>query len=197
MAEGFGRSGGADPGDAPGDRGIRPRTILAPVLAWMAVAFILALYLNQRGHWRSAAGTAAYRDCFGSLPAGDSTLLRAASWRHTRYTGEMLSMECYAEVEGDFDRPRAPDSSRSGWPGAGSGWSAAPGLGEKGGLRALLARHGLSRAPEWFARAQVPDSARVGEEDQGKWFYVHVIGSRRLLIAGSWKAKERREAGRE
>jgi hypothetical protein len=186
MAEGMGGSFGPGGDDDAGDRGIRPRTILSPVLAWLAAAFVLAVYLNQRGHWRSLEGAAAYRDCFGSPPAEGLRLVNAASFRRYRYTGEMLAMECYAQVEGEFD------SSAAGWGGDGNGWRNAPRLDSKGGLVKLLAGHGLARAPEWFLRPAAPDSARVGEENQGKWFYVHAPGTPRLLIAGGWLAKDRR-----
>jgi hypothetical protein len=183
MAEGIGGTSG--PGDGGADPGIRPRTILGPVLAWLAAACVLAVYLNQRGHWRSLDGGEAFRDCFGSPPPQGSRLLQAASFRRYRFTGEMLAMECYAQVEGE------PDSSGAGW-GAAAGWRNAPGLGAKGGLRTLLAGHGLTRAPDWFLRAAAQDSARVGEENQGKWFYLHAPGTSRLLIAGGWLAKGRR-----
>jgi hypothetical protein len=177
MAERFGAA------EDTGGRGIQPRTILAPVLAWLAVACVLGLYLNQRGRWRSRDGLEAYRDCFGSTPAEGLRLQNAASFRHYRYTGELLAMECYAQVEGEFDS--------AGWPGSGKGWRSTPSLGDEGGSRTLLAGHGLSRAPEWFLRSSASDSAHVVADDQGRWFYVHVFGSRELLIAGGRQTQQR------
>ncbi len=190
-------------------RGIKPRTILAPILAWLIVAVVVAVYVNQRGKWKSLAGQEAYVDCFGSPPADGLRLLNAASFRHYRYSGEMLAMECYAEAEGRFDSSGTaspggvqsgvqseakdgPESDPKGhaddWTDA-EGWRDAPLLGGNLGLQSRLDGRKLTRVPQWLLNAELPDSARVREDDRGRWLYVHAIGTPRLLIAGGWLTK--------
>lgn len=164
-------------------RGIKPRTILAPILAWLIVAVVVAVYVNQRGKWRSLTGPEAYLDCFGSPPAEGLRLLNAASFRHYRYSGEMLAMECYVEAEGSFD------SSGTTGPGDVKNWRDAPLLGGNLGLQSRLDGRKLSRVPQWFLNSDLPDSARAREDDRGRWLYVHTIGSPRILIAGGWRTK--------
>jgi hypothetical protein len=171
--------------DDSGKRGIRPRTILAPVFAWLVVACVVAVYLNQRGRWSTLTGSEAYRDCFGSPPAEGLRLLEAASFRHYRYTGAMLGMECYVRAEGPSGSPG------SDLPGAKGEWRDAPMAGGNLGLQARLDGRKLSRVPGWFLGGDLPDSARAREDDQGKWLYIRSPGSPRILIAGGWKTTGR------
>jgi hypothetical protein len=179
MAEASGAAGES------GGRGLKPRVILAPVLAWLVVACVLGIYLNQRGRWRALAGPEAYRDCFGSPPAEGLRLLEAASFRHYRYTGEMLGMECYVRAEGEFDASGPPGA------GAAEGWRDAPILGGNLELQTRLDGRRLTRVPDWFLRSALPDSARVREDGQGRWLYIHAIGSPQMLIAGGWRTTGR------
>jgi hypothetical protein len=150
--------------------------ILAPVLAWLAVAVVAAAYFNDRGHWKSLAGPEGYRDCFGAPPPADLRLVRCEAFRHYRYTGELLSMECYVRAEGEFDT-------------SGGDWKEARPLGETGGLPALLREQGLTRIPEWFRLPADAGRAKVLRSGGGRLFSIYPAGDRGILIAGGWLTK--------
>lgn len=178
---------GAHPGRPvirPGIRpGIRPAHILAPVLAWLAVGIALFLYFNPRGRWKTLTGTEAYRDCFGQPPGEGFRLLRSESLRHYRLTGEMLSMECYAQAEAEA---KALGEGGTGPAGEGA-WIDAPPFRDGSGLAALLQAHGMSRPPEWFRLPEgaPPDSIRVGT--RGPWFSIRVGSGPGVLLGGGWR----------
>ena len=173
------------------ESGIRPRTILAPVLAWLAAASVLAIYLNQRGHWRALEGDAAYRDCFGSAPPDSVRVIRAASLRRYRYTGEMLAMECYVRAEGGFEGT-AEGAQRvvSGVNGGvGAARIAIVGTGAWGTTMSVLlgAREPvtlLARRPEKAARIQAD---RVNDENLPG--IALPTGSRPVMVCGSASRK--------
>jgi len=150
--------------------------VLAPVLAWLAVAAVVGIYFDQRGQWKMLAGAEAYRDCFGSPPPAYFRLIRCEAYRHYRYTGEMLSMECYVRAAGEFDT-------------SGNDWKDAHPLAESGGLPALLKEQGLGHVPAWFRLPADTARAKVLRADGGRLFSIYPVGDRGILIAGGWLTK--------
>jgi len=163
------------PPDPPGSGGLRV-WILAPLLAWLAVAVILFVYFDQRGRWTTLAGTDGYRDCFGSPPPANFRLLRCEALRHYRLTGELLAMECYVQAEGEFDT-------------SGSDWKAAPTLKETGELPRLLHDEGLIRIPSWFGLPIDTSRAKVLHSGGGRLLSIYPAGKDGILIAGGWLTK--------
>jgi hypothetical protein len=152
--------------------------VLAPVLAWLAVAVVAGIYLNQRGRWDSLSGAAGYRDCFGAPPPADLRLIRCEARRRFRYTGELLAMECYVQAQGEFDT-------------SGSDWKDAGPLRESGGLASLLRERGLIRAPGWFRLPGDTARAKVLRSGDGRLFSIYPVGAGGILIAGGWRTKGR------
>lgn len=163
------------PTDPPGSSGLRV-WILAPLLAWLAVAVILFLYFDQRGRWTALAGMNGYRDCFGSPPPATFRLIRCDALRHYRLTGELLAMECYVQAKGEFDT-------------SGSDWKEAPSLKETGGLPKLLRDEGLIRVPPWFALSGDASGAKVLRSGGGRLLSIYPAGKDGILIAGGWLTK--------
>lgn len=163
----------------PGSGGLRV-WILAPLLAWLAVAVILFVYFDQRGRWTTLSGMNGYRDCFGSPPPANFRLIHCEALRHYRLTGELLAMECYVQAKGEFDT-------------SGSDWKVAPSLGETGGLPKLLRDEGLIRIPAWFG---LPGNAlgdtshaKVLHSGGGRLLSIYPAGKEGILIAGGWLTK--------
>lgn len=152
--------------------------ILGPLFAWLAVVVVACLYFNQRGRWTSLSGPEGYRDCFGGPPPAGLRLIRGESFRHTRYTGQLLAMECYVRAEGEFDT-------------SGVAWKQARTLAEAGGLPALLRDRGLAHAPDWFRMPSEAAPAKVMASEGGRLFSIYPAGEGGLLIGGGWKTRER------
>lgn len=152
--------------------------ILGPILAWLAVAVVAGLYLNQRGRWTSLSGPDAYRDCFGSRAPENLRVLRSESFRLARYTGELLKMECYVRAEGGIDT-------------SGPAWKAARGLQDAEALRAYLRDRGLARPPEWFRLPEGAGPAKAIESEGGRLFSIYPAGEGSVLIGGGWRTRER------
>ncbi len=163
------------PPDPPGSGGLRV-WILAPLLAWLAVAVVLFVYFDQRGRWTSLAGMDGYRDCFGAPPPANFRLIRCEALRHYRLTGELLAMECYVRAEGEFDT-------------SGSDWKDAPSLRETGGLPQLLRDEGLIRIPAWFGLTGDASRAKALRSGGGRLLSIYPAGKDGILIAGGWLTK--------
>ena len=157
--------------DQDGESGIRPRTVLFPVFAWLIASVLAFLYFNQRGRWEVRLGGDAYRDCYGGPPPSGLRLLACESRRQYRLTGELLRMECYARAESDSAGP----------------WKAGAGirpLDGTEGLPALLRAHGLVRVPEWFRLPAGADTAGIGVREGERWFALGAEGKAWILMAG-------------
>lgn len=163
------------PAGPPGSGGLRI-WILAPLLAWLAVAVVLCLYFDQRGRWTTLAGTDGYRDCFGAPPPANFRLVRCEALRHYRLSGELLAMECYVQAEGEFDT-------------SGNDWKGAPALRETGGLPRLLRDEGLVRVPAWFNIPIDTGRAKVLHSGGGRLVSIYPAGKDGILIAGGWLTK--------
>jgi hypothetical protein len=155
-------------------RGIGRAVILAPVLAWIAAAILAAAYFNQRGLWKTASGDEAYRICFGASPPPELAIDSSEAYRHYRYTGELLAVECYVRGEGGFDT-------------SSSEWRAARPVPDNAALDSLLTAEGLSRAPPWFRNASELGRARLLRSAGGRIFSLYPVGGKGILIVGGWR----------
>lgn len=160
------------PVSPPPRPGIGRAVILAPVAAWLIAMVVGFIYFNQRGHWKTISGPQGYRDCFGEDPPAQLRLIECEARRHYRYTGELLSRECYVRARGEFDTSSAR-------------WEAAPRLREDE-LDSVLAAQGLTRRPEWFRLPSGPAKAKAMRSREGRVLSFYPAGEGEILIAGGW-----------